>query len=86
VPIIIQVPHPPGAATPWGDPVNTIGNLGVETHFIEFFDWRQMAVRDFQYYRVSITRFDDHPDLVGREALIEPLHVKVFFADDQEST
>jgi hypothetical protein len=84
-PIMIQVPHPPGAATPWGDPVNTIGNLGVETHFIEFFDWRQMAVRDFKYYRVRIMRFDGHPHLVGREALIEPLHVNVFFAEEQES-
>ena len=29
---------------------------------------------DLQYYRVKITRFEAHPEVIGREALIERQH------------
>ncbi|MGA8739697.1 MAG: hypothetical protein WB561_00765 [Terracidiphilus sp.] len=85
-PIMIAVPHPPGTATYWGDPVTRIPQEGVELHFIEFFDWRQMAVLEFQYYKVRIERFDEHPHLAGRDALIEKQYVKVLFSEPRESS
>jgi len=83
-PIMIAAPHAPGANTYWGGPVTRIPQEGVDLHFIEFFDWSQMAVRDFQYYKVRIERFDEHPDLVGRDALIENQYVKILFSESQK--
>ena len=85
-PIMIAAPHAPGMNTYWGDPVSRIPQESIELHFIEFFDWSQMAVRDFQYYKVRIERFDEHPHLVGREALIEKQYVKIFFSEFRETS
>jgi hypothetical protein len=37
---------------------------------------------DFQYYRVKLAKFDGHPDVVGREALIERQYARVKFAEE----
>jgi len=78
-PIMIQNPRGPNMTGYWDDPVNQISASHVKMHFIDFFDWNRMAVRDFHYYHVSITRFDEHPHLVGREALIETHYVRALF-------
>ncbi len=51
--------------------------------FLAFFDWNQLDYRDLQYYHVSIAIFDKHPHLVGREALIERQHARVFLLETQ---
>jgi hypothetical protein len=84
-PILIQCPRPEAPTGYWDDPVKTVSAGKVEMHFRTFFDWNQLDYRDFQYYRVQITAFDDQPHLVGREALIERLHVKVLLADEPEA-
>jgi hypothetical protein len=37
---------------------------------------------DRRYYRVKIASFDTHPELVGREALIERQHTAVHLTDE----
>lgn len=81
-PIMIQNPRGPNMRGYWDDPVNQISANSVEIHFIDFFDWNRMAVRDFHYYRVSIVRFDEYPHLLGREALIESQYASVLFANE----
>jgi hypothetical protein len=59
---------------------------GIDMPLIEFFVWNRMAVQDFRCYRVAIARFDEHPHLVGREALIETHHASVFFASEAKKS
>ncbi len=81
-PIMIQNPRGANMKGYWDDPVNQISANNSEMHFVDFFDWNRMAVRDFHYYQVSIARFDEHPHLVGREALIETQYAKVLFSGE----
>jgi hypothetical protein len=62
----------------WDDPVDRVEGGQIDPRFIEFFDWNQLAARDFQYYRVKINSFPKHPHLVGREALLEIRYAGVF--------
>ncbi len=62
----------------WDDPVNQIKASDAELHFLDYFDWDMMAYTDFQYYRVRIASFISQPHLVGRDALIEHHHAKIF--------
>ena len=80
-PIMIQNPRGPTMTGYWDDPVNRMSANNTEMHFIDCFDWNRMAARDFHYYHVSIARFDEHPRLVGREALVET-HVRALFVDE----
>jgi hypothetical protein len=77
VPILIN--ERPGC---WDHPVNSVDSDKVEMHFIEFFDWNQFDYVDFQYYRVKIAKLDGHPDVVGREALIERQYARVKFVGE----
>jgi hypothetical protein len=77
VPILIN--QRPGC---WDHPVNSVDSDKVEMHFIEFFDWNQFDYVDFQYYRVKIAKLDGHPDLIGREALIERQYARVKFVEE----
>ena len=85
IPLMIQNPRSPTQTGYWDDPVKQVSVGKVEMHFIDFFDWNQVAVLDYRYYRVSIGRFEEHPHLVGREALIETHCARVIFTGDPES-
>ena len=75
--ILIQKPRPGAPTGYWDDPVSTIDPGEAELLFIAYFDWNRMDYIDLQYYRVKISRFDAHRELVGREALIERLSTAV---------
>jgi hypothetical protein len=81
--IMIQKPRPNAATGYWDDPVNTISPGQAELHFIEFFDWNHMDYRDFRYYHAEIAKFNDHPELVGREALLDRQSGRAFLKDKQ---
>jgi hypothetical protein len=83
-PIMIQNPRAPMQTGYWDHPVKEIPKNGIEMHFIESFDWDRMAVQDMRYYRVNVARFDQHPDVVGREALIETHYARVFFVAESK--
>jgi len=81
-PIMIQKPRPGAPTGYWDDPVNLLKPREAELQFIAFFDWDQMDYIDLRYYRVKIVNCDAHPELVGREALIERQHATVHLTNE----
>lgn len=77
MPIMIQKPRPGAPTGYWDDPVETVKPEEAKLVFIAYFDWNDMDYIDLRYYRVKITSFDAHPELVGREALIERQHAAI---------
>jgi hypothetical protein len=77
-PIMIQNPRPDKPRGYWDHPINRVSPGEAELHFLGYFDWNRMDYADLRYYHVVIARFDAHPDLVGREALIERQPASVF--------
>jgi hypothetical protein len=74
----VMVSRDPGHGGYWDHPVNRLGPGDAEMRFIDFFDWDQDAMRDFQYYHVAIESCSRHPALAGHEALLEVQHGRVF--------
>ena len=70
-PIMIQNPRSARETGYWDDPTNRIKPGQAELQFIAYFDWNRMDYADLRYYRVKIIRFEAHPDVIGREALID---------------
>ncbi len=81
-PIMIQNPRPEAASGYWDHPVNRIKPGLAELLFISYFDWNEMDYADLRYYRVKIASFAAHPELVGREALIERQHCAVHLVNE----
>lgn len=62
----------------WDHPVTWIPPEKKQViHPICFFDFDVLGLRSIQYYRVRITDSSSHPDLIGRDALIECGYVDV---------
>ncbi len=76
-PIMIQNPRPGAPTGYWDDPVKLVKPEEAEMLFIAYFDWNEMDYIDLRYYRVKITSFDTHPEVVGREALIDRQHATI---------
>jgi hypothetical protein len=43
--------------------------------FISFFDWDEVSYRDHQYARAQVLEWPEHPEVVGKHALIESQYV-----------
>jgi hypothetical protein len=82
VPIMVERPSQDGNKY-WDDPVDRVEGGQIDLRFVEFFDWNQLAARDFHYYRVKINSFPQHPHFVGREALLEIQYARVFFDSEK---
>jgi hypothetical protein len=76
-PILIQNPRSERETGYWDHPVRQVKPGRADLQFISYFDWNRMDYVDFHYYRVKITRFDEHADVVGREALMQRDHAAV---------
>ena len=59
----------------WDHPVKEITQEAT-LHFVRFFDWDQLSQRDYHYVWVLIANWPEHPDLVGKHALIETMYVR----------
>ena len=66
----------------WDDPVNTIMTEEADLRLIRYFDFDVLSYRDLEYYLVRITRFDKHPHLVGRNALVHVSETKVLHREE----
>jgi hypothetical protein len=65
-----NLPHEP--AHIWGGPeIKVVPESGVSLRFLRFFDWNELARRDFRFIEVLIEQFQTRPDLVGHRALAE---------------
>lgn len=84
VPIMINRPSSDGNKY-WDDPVTRVRATDIALEFLECFDWNQIALRDFVYYRVRIKSFPNHPGLIGREALLESRYCRVLMEESETS-
>lgn len=65
-----NLPHEPPHI--WGAPEIKVGpESGVSLRFLKFFDWDELARRDFRFMEVLIEQLQARPDLVGHHALVE---------------
>ena len=60
----------------WDSPVNRL-DASADLRVIDYFDWDTRIHRDFRYYRVRIASFPAHPEVVGRDALLETIYGRV---------
>jgi hypothetical protein len=58
----------------WDFPVQRMTKNG-KLAFIRFFDWDLLTIRDNQYVRARIEEWPEHPECVGKHALIETQYV-----------
>jgi hypothetical protein len=74
---------PPDAASHcWGDPVLQVEPESCELRFMSFFDWDQIAPRDYRWLQVLIERLDERPETVGHLALVEFDKCSIWLAED----
>ena len=60
----------------WDSPVDRL-DASADLRFVDYFDWDTRIHRDFRYYRVRIASFPAHPEVVGRDALVETIYGRV---------
>jgi hypothetical protein len=63
-----------------------VGPDDITLEFLDYFDFSQVPIKDFRYFRCKILRFPSRTQYEGREALIDALDQRVFHdeaADDQ---
>jgi hypothetical protein len=78
VPILINRPSDGGGGY-WDQEMDMrVGEGDVRLGFLDYFDYSQYPVKDFQFFRCKISHFPDHTKYEGREALLEVSHAKVF--------
>jgi hypothetical protein len=73
-----------GGIHEWGSPVLRLGLGSGDFRFMSFFDWNQLASRDFRWLTVLIERLDERPDLVGQLALIEFDKCSIWLAEEDQ--
>ena len=81
-PIMIQNPRSERHTGYWDHPVNQVKPGEAELLFIAYFDWNRLDYADLRYYRVKIASFDAHPEVVGREALIDRQNATVHIINE----
>ncbi len=75
-PILIhQEKTNPREATCWNQ--EKVDLRGIELILDDYFDFDELSVRDFKYYRCKILRFPSHIEFEGRDALVEVQYAKV---------
>jgi hypothetical protein len=81
--ILIQRPSGDGNAGYWDQERDlVVGPDEIELEFLDYFDFSQIPLMDFRFYRCKVLRFPNRIEYEGREALIEAVNGRVFH-DDQ---
>ena len=77
--ILIQRPTEPGQATYWDQEKDmVVGPDEIALAFVDYFDFGQIPIMDFHFYRCKILSFPSRSEYAGREALIRALDGRVF--------
>jgi hypothetical protein len=58
----------------WDHPLSQV-TQGAKMAFVSFFDWDQLGHRDNQFVRVQLLDWSEHPEVIGKHALIESHNV-----------
>jgi hypothetical protein len=69
----------------WEDPVLQVAPDACRLRFMGFFDWGQLAPREYRWLRVLIEQFDERPELVGHLALVEFDKCSIWLAEEASS-
>lgn len=48
-----------------------VGPRDITLAYLDYFDFSQIPIQDFRFYRCKVLKFPSHPDYEGREALLE---------------
>jgi hypothetical protein len=54
----------------WDHPLKAVHTDELDLRFLQYFDWWDLGVRDWAYYRVRIVGSATHPAVVGKDALL----------------
>jgi hypothetical protein len=77
--ILIRRLTEPGEARYWDQEKDMVVGPGdITLAFIDYFDFSQIPIQDFHYYRCKVLSFPSHADYEGREALLQVSGAKVF--------
>jgi hypothetical protein len=76
--ILIQRLSEAGQARYWDQEKDmVVGPRDITMAFLDYFDFSDVPIQDFHYYRCKVLSFPSHPDYEGREALLEVSDAKV---------
>jgi hypothetical protein len=87
--ILVQRLSGPGEAGYWDQEKDlVVSPTDITLAFIDYFDFSQIPIRDFHYYRCKVLSFPSRANYEGREALLEVSDASVFHDDraDQRPT
>jgi len=77
--ILIRRPGGPGESGYWDEEKDmVVGPDDIKLVFVDYFDFSQVPIMDFHYFRCKIISFPSHLGYEGREALVEVSGAKVF--------
>jgi hypothetical protein len=62
-----------------------VGPGDITLAFLDYFDFSQIPIRDFYYYRCKVLSFPSHTGYEGREALLEVSGARVFHDESVEN-
>lgn len=83
--ILIQRLSGSGEARYWDQEKDMVVGPGdITLAFLDYFDFGQIPMQDFHYYRCKVLNFRSHPDYEGREALLEVSRAEVFHDETSE--
>jgi hypothetical protein len=83
--ILIQRLSEPGQAGYWDQEKDmVVGPRDITLVFLDYFDFSQIPIQDFHYYRCKVLSFPSHAAYEGREALLEVSGAKVFHDEPAE--
>jgi hypothetical protein len=84
--ILIQRLSGPGEARYWDQEKDmVVGPRDISLSFLDYFDFSQIPIQNFHYYRCRVLSFPSHADYEGREALLEVSGAKVFHDESAEN-
>ena len=85
--ILIQRPTEPGQATYWDQEKDmVVGPDEIALAFVDYFDFGQIPIMDFHFYRCKILSFPSRSEYAGREALIRALDGRVFHEEAADNS
>lgn len=84
VPVRVRRPSADGNRY-WDDPVTRLLAKGLVLRFVEFHDFDEFGFIDLQFFLVRVVACEEHPHLVGRDALVEVRHGQVEFEHPVQS-
>jgi hypothetical protein len=77
--ILVQRLSGPGLAGYWDQEKDlAVGPTDITLLFLDYFDFLQIPIKDFQYYRCRVLSFPSHANYEGREALLQVTDARVF--------